>query len=133
MTLIRKTRAADRNLPTFVGPHRLTVTIHREGPLAGSTTVEGDARALRTFDNTWTEHIAAVEAPEPEPEVDLDAWAADLVSGTVSALEEALDTLDPEEHTTAHVEALVAAESAGKDRSSAIEAINAWGDDVPAE
>lgn len=131
--IIRKSCPADRNIPTVSGGHRLVVTVHADGDLAGFTTVEGDARALRVFKTGggWRD-LSEGEKPV-DAEVDIDAWAAGLVSGTVGKLEDALRALNPADLTVAHVEALVAAESAGKDRSSAMSVINQFGDAVKGE
>jgi hypothetical protein len=141
-TLMRKTTPADRNLPALIGGHRLAVTIHRDGALSGWTTVEGDGRALRLLrmERGWRDYSGPVEVasePEEAPAVeepeDLSEWAAALVGGTVAALESALDSMAPEDYTVAHAEALVAAESAGKDRSTALSAIADWKDRISVE
>ena len=143
-TVIRKTTAADNNLPSIVGSASVTVQRHADGALAGHTSVTGPARALRHLSGRWraptVEETAQLAGPTGEPaepeeegnghdftEAEI-AWGQDLTGGTVAGLESALLALNGAKHTPRSVEVLLHCEHTGKDRSTAVEAIEEWGD-----
>lgn len=91
---IRSTRSSCRNLPRIVGNHRLTVTIHTEGDLAGFTVVEGDARALRSLvpSEGWREHAVQVVPPlASEPESEQDDPPSETGPSLVDVVDEILE------------------------------------------
>lgn len=138
--VIRKSCAADANLPPAIGPRRIHPQRHRgEHPLAGYTTIVTDARTAKLLtrggdgwrhatkgeadklaapgegeltaqDGDTTEGGTQIPEGTTVSTASVPEWAAAVVDGTVAEVTERLEATPPDGYTDEHVQALRDAE-----------------------